>query len=188
MAAGLKVRQQPQFLERGEVERLRLVDDQQGTPPGARGGMQAALDPGEQLGLGHAVGIEVEPVRHHAQQVVGLDLGRGDADGEQALAIDRRHQMADERGLAGADLAGDDDEALTLRQAITKIGHRLFVRRRVEPETRIWRQLERSAAQSVMFVVHLTVPNPALGGSCFRIDSACPVGPGRKPDYPYLAR
>src|SRR5690606_38527152 len=53
--------------------------------------------------------------------------------------------------------AGDDDEAFALRQAIAQIRQRLAMRRALEIEMRVRRELERSALQSIELIVHLIV-------------------------------
>ena len=62
--------------------------------------------------------------------------------------------MSDQRRFARADLAGDDDEALTLRQAIAKIAHRLLVAGALEIELRVGGELEGSPAEAVELFVH----------------------------------
>src|SRR3546814_17774458 len=66
--------------------------------------------------------------------------------------------MPDQRCLAGADIAGDDDEALALRQAIAQIGHCLTVRAAFEIESGIGRQLERASGEAIEMIVHRTFP------------------------------
>src|SRR3546814_7192892 len=81
----------------------------------------------------------------------GVHLVRDEGDDPEPRGIDRIDQMADQRRLARADIAGDDDEALALRQAIAEIGHRLAVRGGLEPEARIGRSEEHtSELQSLM--------------------------------------
>ena len=62
--------------------------------------------------------------------------------------------MLDERRLARADVAGDDDEALALRQAEPEIRHGFLVRSAFEVKARVRRQLKRGRAQAVMVGVH----------------------------------
>src|SRR3546814_17907669 len=66
--------------------------------------------------------------------------------------------MPDQRCLAGADIAGDDDEALALRQAIAQIGHCLPVRAAFEIESGIGRQLERASGEAIELIVHRKFP------------------------------
>jgi hypothetical protein len=39
----------------------------------------------------------------------------------QLLRVDRAHQVRDQRGLARPHLAGDDNEALALRQTVSEV-------------------------------------------------------------------
>jgi hypothetical protein len=66
--------------------------------------------------------------------------------------------------LPAPSIAGDDDEALALRQAIAEIGHSLAVSRRLEPETRVRRQLKRALAQTKMRLVHHRAFRPVRTG------------------------
>ena len=81
-------------------------------------------------------------------------------------AVDIGQQMRDQGRLAGADLAGDDDEALALGEAVAQIGHRLLVGAAVEPEARVGRQLERLSGQAVSLGVHVSLPLAAPVRRC----------------------
>jgi hypothetical protein len=96
-----------------------------------------------QLGLGGAFGCDAEPLRDQAQHVVALDLCGHDLQRIEARTVDLGQQVAPPSGFARADLAGDGDEALRLRQAIAEISHCLAMRAAGEPEARVRRQLER---------------------------------------------
>ncbi len=74
-----------------------------------------------------------------------------------------RHEMRDKRGLARADVAGDDDEAFALRQPIAQIGHGLAVRGALEIEFGVGRELERAARQLEICGVHRSLsPDPSF--------------------------
>src|SRR5690606_39636844 len=60
----------------------------------------------------------------------------------------------DQRGLAGPDATGDDDEAFALLEAIAKIGHRALVAAAFEIEAGIRRETEGFAAELVKWFVH----------------------------------
>ena len=158
MAAKLEVRQHPQFFERRDREILPLVDDQQRAPPGARLFAQILLHRAQQFGLALPFPFDAELFGNKAQQIVALDLCRHQLDRGQPVRIDRVHQMADQRRLARADIAGDDDEAFALRQPIAKVGHRLAVRSALEIESGIGRQLERASGEAVELIVHRSNP------------------------------
>ena len=128
--------------------------------------LELLLDRVEQARLLDRAGVEPEPLGDEAEHVVALDLGRDQADRVQPRAVDRGHQMADQGRLAGADLAGDDDEALALGEAVAEIGHRLAVRAAVEPEARIGGQLEGLSGEAVTIGVHKTSPAGAPVRRC----------------------
>jgi len=112
------------------------------------------LDRVEQARLLDRAGADAQALRDQAQHVVALDLGRDQADRVEARRVDIGHEVGDQGRLAGADLAGDGDEALALREAVAQIGHRLLVRPAVEPEARVRGQLEGLPAQAIMLGVH----------------------------------
>ena len=157
-AADLEVGEHAQLLERGDRQVLRLVDDQQGALAGAQLLVEPLLDRIEQPRLLDRAGVEAEPLRDQPEHVVALDLGRDQADRVQPGAIDIGQQMRDQGRFARPDLAGDDDEALALGEAVAEIGHRLPVGPAVEPEARVGRQLEGLSGQAVMLGVHIISP------------------------------
>ena len=162
-AADLEVGEHAQLFERRDRQVLRLVDDQQGALAGARLLLEPLLDRVEQPRFLDRAGVEPEPLRDQAQHVVALDLGRDQADRVQAGAVDIGQDMRDQGGFARADLAGHDDEALALGEAVAEIGHRLPVRPAVIPEARVGRQLEGLSGQAIMLGIHkqyLRGPSP----------------------------
>ena len=95
----------------------------------------------------------VEAVHRHAerhgdraQQVVGLELRADELRRDDLARIELLEQAAHDRGLARADLAGDDDEAFALVQAVLEVGERALVPATAEEERRIGIELERLAA------------------------------------------
>jgi phosphopantothenate synthetase len=92
---------------------------------------------------------------HHVEAIqLAGDNGRS----SQPRLVDALHQMANQSRFTCADLAGNYDKALALRQTVPQIRQRLAVRRALEIILRIGRQLERSSGQAVIFVVHLFCP------------------------------
>src|SRR5262249_40869863 len=91
----------------------------------------------------------------HAQQIGTLELGRDDMRGQDTLRIDRGAQSLDERRLAGANFAGDDDETFPAADAVGQIGHRLGVHAAFEIEPVIWCEQERLTVKTVELRVHL---------------------------------
>ena len=62
--------------------------------------------------------------------------------------------MRDKRRLARTHLSGDDDETLTLIEAVAEIAQRFLVRETLEIESRIGRELEGALAETVELFVH----------------------------------
>ena len=77
------------------------------------------------------------------------DLGAG---------LDALEQRAAERRLAGADLAGDRDEALAVLDAVEQVGERLAVRVGEEEVSGVGREREGLLAQAVELGVHPGLP------------------------------
>jgi hypothetical protein len=123
----LEVGQHAQFLDRARRQVLRLVDHQQGALALARGHGEKILEVFQQRRLGQAFVLQAERGGDAAQGVFGVELGRHQLRRDQVLRVELAEQVAHQRGLAGADLAGDDDEALAQRQAVVQIRHRPLV-------------------------------------------------------------
>jgi hypothetical protein len=98
--------------------------------------------------------LQPERGGHAAQRVVGVELGRHQLRGHQVVGLELAKQVAHQRGLAGADFAGDDDEALAERQAVIQIRHRPLVPLGAEEETRVGIELKRLGAKAVIVFVH----------------------------------
>ena len=91
-------------------------------------------------------GVSPRPKVGHRQpqQIVARDLRRHDARNDIGVAVELRPKLLDQRGLAGADLAGDDDEAFLLRQPVDQMRDRPAVPARSEEEPAVGRQQERA--------------------------------------------
>src|SRR6185312_9245690 len=89
-----------------------------------------------------------------AQQVVGVELGADELRRDELVAIEVLEEVAHQRRLPGADLAGDDDEALALVDAVLEVRERALVAATAEVERRIGIELERLAGQPVEGFVH----------------------------------
>ena len=98
--------------------------------------------------------VDPEIGHRQAQQVVARDLRGDDAGDRIGVAVELRPELLDQRGLAGADLAGDDDEALLLRQPVDQVRDRPAVPAGAEEEPAVGRQLERDAGEIVEVLVH----------------------------------
>ena len=158
MRTELEVRQHAQLFERADRQVLRFIDDQQAAPTGAGFLVEEAFDRAQRRRLVMAFDQQAESLRHDMHQLFAVELAGDDLGGGQPGRIDSRHQMRDQRGFARADFAGDDDKAFALRQTIAQIGQRLAVRQAFEIESRIRRQLERSAFQPIEIIEHRVPP------------------------------
>jgi len=160
MRTELEVRQHAQLFERGDGKVLRLVDDQQAAAAGARFFVQETLDRAQRGGLVVPVDDQAERVRDDVDDLLAVELAGHDLRRGEARRIDRRHEVRDERRLARADLAGDDHEALALREAIAEVGQRLAVRLALEIECGVGCELEGSSLKPVEVVEHWCFPLP----------------------------
>ncbi len=128
-------------------------------------GQQEGLDRGEEVRLVVLRDADAEGLGHRAQQVVGLELRADDLRGDDHLRVEFLQQRAHERGLAGADLAGDDEEALALVDAVLQVRVRALVPLAAEVEGRVGTELEGLARQAVEVFVHAV---PTGGGTARR--------------------
>ena len=69
-------------------------------------------------------------------------------------AVELLEKAAHDRRLAGADLAGDDDEPLALIEPVLEVGERALVPAAAEVERRVGIELERLAGQPEEGFVH----------------------------------
>ena len=76
------------------------------------------MEPSEQCRLIETGSSQAEAVSNHSEQVVTRNLGRRYADTEEILCIKLRPQMLYEHSFAGANLSGNNNETLLLREAI----------------------------------------------------------------------
>jgi hypothetical protein len=74
--------------------------------------------------------------------------------GDDVAAVQSLDQAPQHHRLAGADLAGDDDEALVARDAVLEVGLGAPVLLAREVELRVGVELEGLAAQPVEGLVH----------------------------------
>ncbi len=93
-------------------------------------------------------------VADRAQQVVGVELRAHELRRDDLRRIELLQQAADDRRLARADLAGDDDETLALVEPVLEIGERALVAAAAVVERRIGVELEGLPGQSVEGFVH----------------------------------
>ena len=123
----MEVGEHAELLQGFDGEVLDLVDDDENAASAALIVEGEALEVAQEGCLVDAAGFDAEGGGDHAQGVVGLDLGGDELGGEILGGIELGEEMADEGGFAGADLAGDDDEALALVEAVLEIGDGLLM-------------------------------------------------------------
>jgi hypothetical protein len=122
---GLEVREHAEFLEGPEAEVLRLVDDEQHEPavlPFADEELGELAQHRRLAGLG----LEAEVEQDGLDELARVEHRVHDAR-ERRLAVESAQQRLQQRGLAGADLAGDDDEARVSLDAVAQVAQRLPV-------------------------------------------------------------
>jgi hypothetical protein len=107
------------------------------------------------LSLVHRPGRQAERHGDRAQQVVGVELRAHELRGDEPRRIDLREEVAHQRRLPGADLAGDDDEALALVQPVLQVGEGALVAAAAEEEGGIRIELEGLARQPEEGFVHV---------------------------------
>src|ERR1700741_137058 len=88
------------------------------------------------------------------QEIVAAQLAGDYLGGTKGFRADGRQQIVDQDGFAGANLAGDDDKALGVVQAVDQIGHRLPVHAALKKKPGIGGQLKRPRRELVEFRVH----------------------------------
>ena len=108
----------------------------------------------QQIGLGGLLIGNIEFRRDQAQQIEILDVGRHDLGGDHTLILDLAEQIVNQHGLAGANIAGYDNETLFLLQTVTHIGQRTLVTLAAIEKSRIGIELERLAGQFEVGFVH----------------------------------
>ncbi len=125
---GLEVREHPHFFERRHAQVLRLVDDEQRQPPGvalrrretARG--RAADTACSRPGRGsRPKSSMIASISSRASSIVFISRA---IDVLRSSAAQHRLQQ---RRLAAADFAGDDDEAGVALDAVAQMAERLLV-------------------------------------------------------------
>ena len=163
LLAELEVGQHAQFFHRARSEVLGFVHDQQAALAFTDLGDKKGFQRHQQVGLGDILHADAEGRTHHAQGVLGVELGahqigRGDEVGVHAL-----QQAAHDGGLASADLASDDNEAFAAQQAVFQVGLGAAVLLAAEVEARVRVELKGLAGKPVEAFVH---------GSELHLDSA----------------
>ena len=154
LVAALEVREHAQLFDRAGIEVLRLVDDQQRSLVLLEQHQQEGFDRGQQARLVFLRHANAEGLGDRTQQVVSVELRADDLRGDDRLDVELLEQRAHQCGLAGADLARDDQEALALVHAVLQIRKRARVPLAAEVEGRVGAELERLAGKAVEVFVH----------------------------------
>ena len=154
MRAKLEVGQHAQFFQRINRQALRFVHHQQAAATFAGFAVQECLDLRQRTRLVVPGNLQPESMRADMDQFIAVQRRCHDLRRGQPLAVDRGHQVRNQRGFARADLAGDDDEALALVQAVLEVGHRPPVTATAVEEGGIGVELKGFAAKLEECFVH----------------------------------
>ena len=154
LRAELEVRQHAQFLDGALRQVLRLIHDEQAAlAPGCRR-HEEGFQRHQQIGLARTLGAHAEGGGDHRKNVFGIELGADQVRRLHTLGVKAFQQVAHDGGLAGADIAGDDDEAFVLVHAVLEVGHGAAMLLAAEIELRIGIELERLAGQAIEGLIH----------------------------------
>ena len=100
---------------------MHFVHHEQAAPAAPSLVDEEGLERDQQLRLRDPAHVDAESGAHHAQRVFRLQLG-GDQLADVYVGVAQRVEQTGQDGrLAGADLAGDDDEALVARNAVLQV-------------------------------------------------------------------
>ena len=152
--AELEIRQHAQLFDGSLREVLGLVDDQQATFTLLRLGDEKHFQGHQQIGLRHVARSHAESRTDHAQGVFGIQLGADQLGGHHLAGVQALEQAPNDRGLAGADFARDDDEALVAEHAVLEVSLGALMLLAAEIKGRIGVELKRLARQPIVGFVH----------------------------------
>jgi hypothetical protein len=156
--AGLQVGQQAQLFQHLGRQVLRLVDHQHVVVALGVAVQQVAVDGVDiafhaQRAGGCGRQLDAELVADRQQQFLDRQLGIEDV-GQAAVVGNLLDEAAAHRGLAGADLARQQDEAAAAADAVQQVGQRLAMALAHEEVARIGRDRERLLLQVEVVSVH----------------------------------
>ena len=154
LVSELEVRQHAQLLDRARRQVLRLVDDQQRALLVDGELAQERLQRREQDRLVDRLDRQPERRSHGTQEVVRVELRAHELDSDDLGGIELLQEAPHDRRLAGADLAGDDDETLALVEPVLEVRERALVAPAAVVERRIGVELEGFAGEPVEGFVH----------------------------------
>jgi len=164
----LQVGEQADLLEQIGRQVLRLVDDQYGVLPEGVLLQKKVVELADQGYLVLARGLKPEVLVDHGQKLVRGDPGVEDLRERDPL-VAFAEQVADQGGLAGADIAGKQDETGPFADTVVEVGQRLFVGPAQIDEIRVRDQFERLLYQVEKYLVHKKLQMAgATGGQAWR--------------------
>ena len=148
--------QQADLLENPVRQVLGLVDDQEHLAAGGVLLDEELVERRDQLGLAHLERRETELDQYGLQELDRRHLGLRDL-GDDDVLLELAQEGLEQRRLAGADLAGDHDEAVGEpdRRLHVRLGARMVFRQ--VQECRVRAQPERQFGQLEMFQVHVVL-------------------------------
>jgi hypothetical protein len=109
---------------------------------------------GDQIGFAVAFAGNAKRGDGCAEQVTRFQLRANQLGRHDLLVVDVVEQGAHEGGLAGADVASDDDEAFSLVQAKFQVRQRAAVPLAVKEEAGVRVEQEGGAGEAEMVLVH----------------------------------
>ena len=104
--------------------------------------------------VGADLGFQPEPGHGQPQEVVARYARGHDARHHVGIAVELGPELLDQRGFAGADFPGYDDETFFLGQPVHQMRDGPAVAAGAEKESAVRRQQEGQAGQVVEFLVH----------------------------------
>ncbi len=146
---------------------MRLVHNQQRATAVAQARLEKILEPQKKRTLVVVLLLrQAKGRRHHVQKIKSIELGGHDMGDVDVVPVNGSAKPLHQRCFAGADFAGDDNEAFAAVQSVGQVGHRLGVNAALEIETVIRREQKGFATKAIKLRVHLITVltrNPAAG-------------------------
>ncbi len=155
MFVGFQVGKEPDLFEHAEGEVLRLVDDEQDVPAGGDAFEQEGVQLAQQVGLVVAPGVFTELGEDGSQHLGFVDRGVENQGGVEAtVGLEVVEQLAAERGLAAADFADEDDEALFFEDPVFQMLQGLLMSGAQVEKLRVRCDMEGKFRQAVVGLIH----------------------------------
>src|SRR5581483_2289554 len=154
---GRQVREEADLLQALDAEELRLVDDQEGVPPLSEEIEKKVVQLVEQDLLRLTLPFQSEVLIDALQELDGGEL-RVEEERRPDRRIDLAQKEPAEGGLAGPDLADDDDEPFPLLQAVEDVGEGLVMPLAEEKKPGIGGEFEGGLFKTEKFKIHRISP------------------------------